>query len=40
MLLWDSTSESEFDTIQFLNLVYEAYNHNNAAPWGIELKDQ
>lgn len=36
-LLWD-THQSEFDTIQFLNLVYEAYNHNNAAPWGIELK--
>ena len=36
-LLWD-THENEFDTIQFLNLVYEAYNHNNPAPWGIELK--
>lgn len=36
-LLWD-THQNEFDTIQFLNLVYEAYNHNNPAPWGIELK--
>lgn len=36
-LLWDA-HQSEFDTIQFLNLVYEAYNHNNAGPWGIELK--
>ena len=36
-LLWD-THENEFDTIQFLNLIYEAYNHNNPAPWGIELK--
>ncbi len=36
-LLWEA-HQSEFDTIQFLNLVYEAYNHNNAAPWGIELK--
>ena len=38
-LLWDA-HQSEFDTIQFLNLVYEAYNHNNAAPWGIELKSK
>ena len=36
-LLWEA-HQSEFDTIQFLNLVYEAYNKNNAAPWGIELK--
>ena len=36
-LLWDA-HQSEFDTIQFLNIVYAAYNHNKAAPWGIELK--
>ena len=36
-LLWEA-HQNEFDTIQFLNLVYEAYNHNNAAPWGIEIK--
>lgn len=30
--------KSEFDTIEFLNTVYEAYNKNKAAPWGIELK--
>ncbi len=32
-LLWD-THQNEFDTIQFLNLVYEAYNHNNASSMG------
>jgi len=37
-LIWEA-HKNEFDTIQFLNLVYDAYNHNNAAPWGIELKD-
>jgi len=30
--------KTEFDTIQFLNIVYEAYNHNKAAPWGIQWK--
>lgn len=37
-VLWEAHS-NEFDTIQFLNLVYEAYNHNRAAPWGIEIKN-
>ena len=37
-VLWQP-HQSEFDTIQFLNLVYEAYNHNKAAPWAIELKE-
>jgi ribosomal-protein-alanine N-acetyltransferase len=36
-LLWDA-HQSEIDTIEFLNIIYSAYNKNNAAPWGIELK--
>ena len=26
------------DTIAFLNLVYDSYNKNKAAPWGIQFK--
>lgn len=37
-LLWDA-HRSEFETIEFLNLIYSAYNKNDAAPWGIQLKD-
>ena len=37
-VLWEA-HKTEFDTIQFLNMVYEAYNHCKAAPWGIQLKD-
>ena len=36
-VLWNA-HETEIDTIAFLNLVYQAYNKNMAAPWGIELK--
>ena len=36
-VLWEP-HKTEFDTIQFLNLVYESYNHNQAAPWGITVK--
>ena len=37
-VLWEA-HQSEFNTIEFLNAVYEAYNRNKAAPWGIELKE-
>jgi ribosomal-protein-alanine N-acetyltransferase len=37
-VLWNE-HKSEFDTLEFLNIVYEAYNNNRAAPWGIQLKD-
>lgn len=37
-LLWNA-HQSTFDTIVFLNLIYDAYNKNEAAPWGIQLKD-
>jgi len=30
--------QTEFDSLDFLNTVYDAYNHNKAAPWGIQLK--
>ncbi len=38
-VLWDA-HQSNFDTLEFLNIVYEAYNKNNAAPWGIQLKNE
>ncbi len=38
-VLWDA-HQSEFDTLGFLNLIYEAYNKNEAAPWGIQLKNE
>ncbi|MBK8944839.1 MAG: GNAT family N-acetyltransferase [Ignavibacteriae bacterium] len=37
-VLWEA-HKSEIDTIAFLNLIYEGYNKNEPAPWGIELKD-
>ncbi len=37
-VIWDA-HQSEFDTLEFLNTVYAAYNKNKAAPWGIELKE-
>jgi len=36
-VLWNA-HQSEFDTLEFLNIVYDAYNNNQAAPWGIQLK--
>ncbi len=37
-LIW-SAHKDIVDTIGFLNLVYESYNDNRAAPWGIQFKD-
>ncbi|MBK7104608.1 MAG: GNAT family N-acetyltransferase [Ignavibacteriae bacterium] len=37
-VLWEA-HKSEIDTIAFLNLIYEGYNKNEPAPWGIELKE-
>ncbi|MFZ1289799.1 MAG: GNAT family N-acetyltransferase [Melioribacteraceae bacterium] len=37
-VLWEA-HKSEIDTIEFLNLIYESYNKNEAAPWGIQLKE-
>lgn len=37
-VLWDE-HQSELDSLAFLNIVYEAYNKNEAAPWGISLKN-
>lgn len=31
--------KNEFDTIEFLNIIYEGYRTNKPAPWGIELKE-
>jgi len=38
-VLWDA-HQTVFDSLDFLNIVYEAYNKNNAAPWGIQLKKE
>ncbi len=35
-LLWEP-HQNISDTIEFLNIVYSAYNKNKAAPWGITL---
>lgn len=37
-VLWDAHINI-YDTIEFLNLIYDAYNKNNPAPWGIKLKE-
>lgn len=37
-VLWEP-HQSELDTLAFLNIVYESYNKNEAAPWGITLKN-
>ena len=37
-VIWE-THETEFDSLEFLNIVYEAYNKNRPAPWGIQLKN-
>ena len=37
-LLWEP-HQNISDTIEFLNIVYSAYNKNKAAPWGITLAD-
>jgi RimJ/RimL family protein N-acetyltransferase len=38
-VLWDA-HQNEFDTLGFLNIIYEAYNKNKAAPWGIQHKNE
>jgi ribosomal-protein-alanine N-acetyltransferase len=30
---------SKFESLEYLNLVYEKYNHGEPAPWGIILKE-
>lgn len=37
-VIWNA-HETEFDSLEFLNIVYEAYNKNRPAPWGIQLKN-
>ena len=37
-VLWDAHKD-KFDTIEFLDIILEAYSDNRAAPWGIELKE-
>lgn len=37
-VLWEA-HQSEFETLEFLNLVYEGYNKNTSATWGIQIKD-
>ena len=37
-VLWDA-HQNEFDSLEFLNTVYGAYNKNKAAPWGIQFKE-
>lgn len=32
--------KTEIDSLSFLNLVYDCYNHNKPAPWGISLKER
>lgn len=36
-VIWEPHREM-VDTITFLNLVYDSYNKNKAAPWGIHFK--
>jgi ribosomal-protein-alanine N-acetyltransferase len=37
-VIWFAHKEI-IDTIAYLNLVYDSYNNNKAAPWGIQLKN-
>lgn len=30
---------SKFESLEYINLVYEKYNHGEPAPWGIVLKE-
>lgn len=36
--LWEA-HQSEMETLEFLNIIYEEYRKNRPAPWGIELKE-
>jgi ribosomal-protein-alanine N-acetyltransferase len=37
-VLWEPHKDV-LDTLEFLNMVYDAYNKNSAGPWGIQLKE-